>query len=137
MPTLARILREHRLASPFSRDHDLVFATDLGTTVGHRNLAQRGLDVATGARAERAAAKAGRPYEPTGLEDVTFHALRHTFASLLIAQGRDPVFVSRQLGHADPSITLRVYGHLFQAARHASQARDELEREYGHLLRGR
>ena len=135
MPTLARILKAHRLASPHSGDGDLVFATVNGKTVGHRNLAQRGLDRATGAAAKRAAAKAGKPYVPTGLEDVTFHSLRHTFASLLIAQGRDPVFVSRQLGHADPSITLKVYAHLFHGARHAREARDELEREYGAVLR--
>src|SRR5437773_3451941 len=86
-------------------------------------------------RGGRHTPKAGQPYEPTGLEDVTFHSLRHTFASLLIAQGRDPVFVSRQLGHADPSITLKVYSHLFNAARHASEARDELERDFGVVLR--
>ena len=134
MPALARILKAHRLASPHSRDDDLVFATASGKTIGHRNLAQRGLDRATGAAAQRAAAKAGRSYAPTGLEDVTFHSLRHTFASLLISQGRDPVFVSRQLGHADPSITLRVYAHLFHAARHAREARDALEAEYGAVL---
>jgi integrase len=135
MPALARILKAHRLASPHSRDDDLVFPTVNGKTVGHRNLSQRGLDRATGAAAQRAAAKAGHAHTPTGLEDVTFHSLRHTFASLLIAQGRDPVFVSRQLGHADPSITLKVYAHLFHAARHAREARDELEREYGAMLR--
>ncbi len=34
--------------------------------------------------------------------------LRPTFASILIAEGHDPVFVSRQLelGHASPAITL-------------------------------
>jgi integrase len=135
MPALARILKAHRLASPRSRDQDLVFATVHGKTIGHRNLAQCGLDRATGAAARRAAAKARKPYTPTGLEDVTFHSLRHTFESLLIAQGRDPVFVSRQLGHADPSITLKVYAHLFHGARHAREARDELEREYGAVLR--
>jgi integrase len=66
---------------------------------------------------------------------VTFHVLRHTFASILIAQGRDPVFVSRQLGHANPAITLKVYAHLFDAARHAQEAREQLEAEYGSLIR--
>jgi integrase len=47
---------------------------------------------------------------------------RHTFASLLIAQGARVVFVSRQLGHASPDITLRVYAHLFDGAEHASRA---------------
>jgi integrase len=43
----------------------------------------------------------------------TFHALRHTHASALIAAGVDVVTVSRRLGHSSPNITLGVYGHLF------------------------
>jgi integrase len=45
--------------------------------------------------------------------DVTLHAWRHTHASQLIASGLDIVTVSRRLGHANPSITLTVYAHLF------------------------
>ena len=60
--------------------------------------------------------------------------LRHTFASSLIDQGHDIVFVSRQLGHAKPSITLKVYAHLFDAERHADRARTQLEAEYGGLI---
>jgi integrase len=44
---------------------------------------------------------------------VTFHALRHTHASALIAAGMDVVTVSRRLGHSKPTITLNVYAHLF------------------------
>jgi integrase len=44
---------------------------------------------------------------------VTFHALRHTHASSLIAAGLDVLTISRRLGHASPTITLGVYGHLF------------------------
>lgn len=65
---------------------------------------------------------------------MTFHVLRHTFASILIAHGHDVVFVSRQLGHANPSITLKVYAHLFDAERHADEARTRLQDEYGSLL---
>lgn len=52
--------------------------------------------------------------ENIGLPGVTFHALRHTHASMLIDAGLDVVRISKRLGHADPSITLRVYAHLFQ-----------------------
>jgi integrase len=45
---------------------------------------------------------------------VTLHALRHTHASQLIAEGMDPITVSRRLGHASVTITLGVYGHLFK-----------------------
>jgi integrase len=44
---------------------------------------------------------------------VTLHALRHTHASALIAAGVDVLTISRRLGHASPTITLGVYGHLF------------------------
>ena len=119
VPSLAKELRRYRLSSPHSHGHDLVFTSSSGRTIGHRNLSRRGL---------------GKGCERAGLSGVTFHALRHTFASVLIAQGEDPVFVSRQLGHANPAITLRVYSHLFDAARHADRARDALEHEYGGML---
>lgn len=51
-----------------------------------------------------------------GLPAVTFHALRHTHASALIAGGLDVVTVSKRLGHANPSITLKVYSHLFHSS---------------------
>src|SRR5262245_34768480 len=46
--------------------------------------------------------------------DVTFHALRHTHASQLIDAGVDIVTISKRLGHANPSVTLSVYAHLFR-----------------------
>jgi integrase len=52
--------------------------------------------------------------ESLGLGDVTFHALRHTHASHLIAHGIDVVKIAKRLGHADPTITLSTYAHLFQ-----------------------
>lgn len=121
MSELGTQLRRWRLASPFSSDDDLVFCATSGQTIGHRNLTARGLEKA----AKRA--EIGR---------VNFHALRHTFASILIAQGHDPVFVSRQLGHTNAAITLKVYAHLFDAERHATLARDRLDGEYGALLGG-
>jgi len=50
--------------------------------------------------------------------------LRHAFASLLIAKKLNVVFVSRQLGHSSPTITLDVYAHLFEQADHAAAARE-------------
>src|SRR6266851_2805352 len=47
------------------------------------------------------------------LPEVTFHALRHTHASQLIAAGLDVVTVSRRIGHSNPTVTLTVYAHLF------------------------
>jgi hypothetical protein len=41
------------------------------------------------------------------------------------------VFVSRQLGHANPSITLRIYAHLFGADGQAKRLRAALEARFG------
>jgi len=62
--------------------------------------------------------------------------LRHTFASLLIASGLDFVFVSRQLGHAHPGITLQVYSHLFGARDHAASAREALDASHTTITNG-
>jgi integrase len=48
-----------------------------------------------------------------GIPEITFHALRHTHASQLIAQGVDIVTISQRLGHAKPNITLATYAHMF------------------------
>ena len=48
---------------------------------------------------------------PPGL---TFHALRHTYASLCVAAGVPPLQLSRFMGHAKPTTTLGIYAHLFE-----------------------
>jgi integrase len=47
------------------------------------------------------------------LPRVSFHGLRHSHASALIASGIDPVTVSRRIGHANVSTTLNIYSHEF------------------------
>jgi integrase len=53
---------------------------------------------------------------------VTFHALRHTHASMLIDAGIDIVKISKRLGHANVSTTLDIYSHLFAAREDKSAA---------------
>ena len=52
----------------------------------------------------------------TGLPKVTVHSLRHTYASLMIADGVPLVVVSSQLGHAQPSTTANIYAHVIASA---------------------
>jgi integrase len=47
-----------------------------------------------------------------GLPEIRFHDLRHTSATLMLNHGIPIIVVSRRLGHARPSITLNIYGHL-------------------------
>jgi integrase len=60
--------------------------------------------------------KAGRttlPPLPSVPGDTSPHDLRHAYASMLIEGGESVVVVARRLGHANPSMTLDVYSHLF------------------------
>ncbi len=52
----------------------------------------------------------------SGVPHLRFHDLRHTAAALAIASGAHPVLVQRRLGHANMTVTLGVYGHLFPEA---------------------
>lgn len=61
------------------------------------------------------------------LPPITFHGLRHTHATLLIAQGLDVRTVSNRLGHAQTSTTLNIYAHSFtRMDREASDKLDNL-----------
>ncbi|MEK6273161.1 MAG: tyrosine-type recombinase/integrase [Actinomycetota bacterium] len=72
----------------------------------------------------KAGIERGRPYD-----------LRHSFASLLLHEGRNVIYVARQLGHG-AELTMRVYGHVIEeledqpqlpavdAIREAREARD-------------
>ena len=69
---------------------------------------------------------AGRPWHPNalsaafaafvadrGLPPITLHGLRHTFASVA-NDARVPMYqISRAMGHSSPSVTQRIYTHLF------------------------
>ena len=59
--------------------------------------------------------------EDANLPNVTFHGLRHTCASMMIAKGVPVSEVSAQLGHSSIDITLRTYTHLFTDASTASK----------------
>lgn len=125
MPTLGRLLREHKLRSPFTAPSDYVFTTSEGTPYHWRNISRRGF--------EKAKHRAGLDRE--GRPRLRFHDLRHTYASILVAQGENVVYVSRQLGHASVKQTLDTYAHLIDRAEHAQRASDRLETSFGGILR--
>jgi integrase len=55
----------------------------------------------------------GELAERIGMPEITFHSLRHSHVSQLVASGVDIVTISKRLGHARPSITLAIYSHMF------------------------
>jgi integrase len=68
--------------------------------------------------------KAGTPLDPANVRRAmqsllkkaklplhfTPHCLRHTYASILLAEGVSPVYVQEQLGHATIELTVSTYG---------------------------
>jgi integrase len=56
--------------------------------------------------------RADRAWRDAGLERITLHECRHTFASLMIAAGVNAKALQSFMGHANISITLDRYGHL-------------------------
>ncbi len=97
----AAALKAGRIAAP-------VFCTRTGGHLDKKNVLRTFRTIV--GNANKTEAKRAEPdLIPATLR---FHDLRHTHASGLIAAGSSIKAVSRRLGHADVSVTLRVYAHL-------------------------
>ena len=55
--------------------------------------------------------------ENASLERLTFHELRHTYASALVNAGVPLAFIAEQLGHVDTKMVEKHYGHLCPSAK--------------------
>jgi integrase len=98
LPALRRLLVAWRLRSPQTRPDDLVIATATGGPVQERDL-RRALN----------AAKTTATVDG-GEERLSWHSLRHSFASMLATDLELPATtLARLTGHADAGFTLRVY----------------------------
>ncbi len=104
---------EQRLqAGPAWEDHGLVFTTARGRPLDGNNMRTRSF---------------ARLLARAGLSPMRFHNLRHSAATLLMAEGVPVKVASEMLGHADVSTTLRIYSHVLpdmQGA--AAEAMDRL-----------
>lgn len=56
-----------------------------------------------------------------GLPSVSVHGLRHTFASMLNAEGIDIARISAELGHSNITTTLNIYTHILNGASASSR----------------
>jgi integrase len=105
LPALRRLLVAWKVRSPKTDHEDFVICTHDGSSVLQRN-AQRALE-----KAKEAAGLDG------GEERLSWHSLRHSFASMLATDLELPATtLARIVGHADAGFSLRVY---------AKDARDE------------
>lgn len=101
-PAAVRLLREQQLARTPSADGYL-FASRAGRPFDPDNLMYRVF---------KPAARAA------GFPELTFHDLRHTGASLMIAAGCHVKVIAEQMGHSDGGgLVLKRYGHLYKGAR--------------------
>lgn len=66
-----------------------------------------------------------RALERAPVPRIRFHDLRHTHASLLLAQGTHPKIVSERLGHSTITLTLDTYSHLLPGLQ--QRAADEFD----------
>ncbi|MGH3047930.1 MAG: tyrosine-type recombinase/integrase [Gaiellaceae bacterium] len=107
-PVVLKLIREQQLARA-PNEAGLLFPSEGGAPLDPNNFMSR--------RFKPAAAAAGFP-------ELTFHDLRHTGASLMIAAGCHVKVIAEQMGHSDGGVlVLRRYGHLYKGARqHAAIA---------------
>lgn len=104
--------QERSIAGNAWRDHDLIFTSNNGDPMRHKNLVDR-------------------YFKPliklAGVPEIRFHDLRHTAASIMLSRGVPIFTVSKILGHARASITSDTYGHLVPGATDGiGQMMDEL-----------
>lgn len=121
---------------PQNRDA-LVFTAPMGGPLSRADFVRNCFKPAVVA-ANEAIAKLPKDRRPALLPDgLRFYDLRHTCASLLIAQGATVKAVQAQLGHATASITLDTYGHLFPSEMEALADRLEMVRDAAIARRAR
>ncbi|MDI6690007.1 MAG: site-specific integrase [Actinomycetota bacterium] len=106
-PYLISVLKRHRLSCPPS-ELDLVFPNKEGKIMDAENMGRRHFLPAL---------------RRAGLRKIRFHDLRHTYTSLLIAQGENLKFIQQQLGHSSLQVTLDRYGHLMPQVQHGAGER--------------
>ena len=116
-PSTVDLLKAHKRSQAELRmanrttyhDHGLVFAKDYGDLRRCTDLLGQPLQANN--LGERSFA---RLCASAKVKRITFHGLRHTSATLLLAAGEPVHIVSERLGHSDVSITLNVHAHVLK-----------------------
>ncbi|MGB9886774.1 MAG: tyrosine-type recombinase/integrase [Moorellales bacterium] len=102
-----RQLEEKLALGEAYQDHGLVFCTEKGTPIRPRNLNR------TFTRLKKRA----------GVDGVTPHGLRHTYATRLLELGEHPKVVQELLGHSQISLTLDTYSHVLPELKRQAAAK--------------
>jgi integrase len=112
LPVLREELVAYKQKANATEARQLVFPSAAGARQDRNRVRAR---VLAGAikTANEALADEGLASLPEGL---TLHALRRTFASVLVALGKDVRYVMGQLGHTNPMMTLGIYAKVMDAS---------------------
>jgi integrase len=105
LPALREELSVHKATTAFGEPDDFVFPTVRSRQQDIGNARTRFL----GRSIERANENLLKRKATPLPEGITPHSLRRTYISLLLATGADVPYVMRQVGHADPKVTLSIY----------------------------
>jgi len=70
-----------------------------------------------------------RHVRDAGLPALSFHSLRHSYASIALSAGAHPKIISSRLGHSSIGVTLNTYSHLLEGV-----GEDEAARVAGLIL---
>jgi integrase len=103
----ARLAEERMAIGAAWREHDLIFPSAVGTPLDPDNVSHW----------------FSRICRRAGLGHWHLHELRHSGASLMLAQGTDLYVASEVLGHSSVAITKDVYGHLVEGQKRAAATR--------------
>jgi integrase len=110
LPVLLDELSAHKARCQDTSPDAFLFPSASGGQQNRTNTLKRVLHPAVKRANERLEA-ADQPPLPEGL---TQHALRRTCTSIRLAIGEEPRFVMDQMGHSDPTVTLRIYAQVMQ-----------------------
>jgi len=98
--------QERQWAGSRWQDTGYVFTTRIGSPIDPRDLL-RDYYAITRPKAK----EGGKPPEPK-FPAIRFHDLRHSAATLLLAQGVSPRYITQLLGHSQVSFTMQTYAHV-------------------------
>jgi len=120
--SLPTILLDHLQAIKGKKnDNDFVIPNREGSMCNPRNLSMeftKKIQKYKDSIEDKKAAKPDKDWSNyMQLKQITFHALRHTHATLLIYNGENIKVVSERLGHKDINTTLDTYAHVMSEMR--------------------
>lgn len=94
---LMEILKHHKELQTQNNHLNLVFCQSNGKPIDADNIIKR---------------RFNKILKGSGVKEIRFHDLRHTYASLLLAKDMNIKYIQKQMGHSSFEVTMNTYAHL-------------------------